>query len=51
MNAYTVRCTCGFVVRNLTSAEAAEDTYRWHKGLPSALGAAQSRGSAAGGSE
>ena len=39
---YRVKCECGFLVTNLSSAEAAEDTYRWHKGLSSTLGERES---------
>lgn len=35
---YRVKCECGFLVEGLDTAEAAEDTYRWHQGLKSALG-------------
>jgi hypothetical protein len=33
-----VRCTCGFEVSSLSSAEAADDTVEWHHGRPSLLG-------------
>lgn len=35
---WRVRCSCGFMVYDLDTEEAADDTARWHLGLPSELG-------------
>jgi hypothetical protein len=35
---FSVICPCGFRVNGLSTSEAAEDTCRWHKGLPSQMG-------------
>lgn len=40
LSRWQVRCECGFLVTGLSTAEAAEDTYRWHKGRTSTLGGA-----------
>lgn len=36
---WLVSCLCGFLVTDLDTIEAAEDTRLWHLGLPSLLGA------------
>lgn len=35
---FEVKCPCGFRIESLTTEEAAEDTAKWHLGLPSLLG-------------
>lgn len=35
---WSVSCSCGFVVKSLSSYEASEDTLRWHLRQSSYLG-------------